>query len=184
MKNVIILIVISIVIISLIGYFIYSRITLRNQLEYVQWNDSTYLVRKINGIGSIDSAKILDNLKTKGKFLIGCLDSNLELTKNLKMKWENIQLSEGPKENNTTSYTFNKKNVVLCLRNKDNYIHQSNLLFYVLIHEMAHIGSKSLGHTKEFYKNFNYLLKIAKINNMYYEISNPTDYCGMLIKNF
>ena len=47
-----------------------------------------------------------------------------------------------------------------------------NTLMYVAIHELAHISSKSVGHTEEFWKNFRTLLiEAARI-----KIYTPVDY--------
>ena len=54
-----------------------------------------------------------------------------------------------------TSYTINKGSYIgLCLENKD-----INTLFFVLLHELAHVGTKSVGHTQEFLEFFRFLLK-------------------------
>ena len=57
-----------------------------------------------------------------------------------------------------------------------------NTLTYVAIHELAHIATESVGHTPEFWKNFKFLLNIAKEINIYEPINykkNPKQYCGM-----
>ena len=55
---------------------------------------------------------------------------------------------------------------------------------YVAIHEIAHIATKSVGHTDEFWKNFKFLLQEAKEIGIYepedYK-KNPKNYCGMKI---
>jgi len=57
-------------------------------------------------------------------------------------------------------------------------------LTFVAIHELAHIMTESVGHKKEFWENFKFLLQNAKEANIY----NPRDfkktpqqYCGMQI---
>ena len=55
---------------------------------------------------------------------------------------------------------------------------------YVVIHEMAHLMSDSIGHTAEFYKNFDFLLTISQEIGIYKYINyanSPTEYCGMMI---
>ena len=49
---------------------------------------------------------------------------------------------------------------------------------------MAHVMTKSIGHTKEFWNNFRFLLRVAVKNNIYkYQNFNlkPERYCGMEI---
>ena len=65
-----------------------------------------------------------------------------------------------------TSYTINKGDeMVLCLRSKrTNKIHDYNILIYVAIHELGHIGCTEIGHTKLFFK----------INRFFTKTSNKT----------
>jgi hypothetical protein len=86
-----------------------------------------------------------------------------------------------------TSYTENKgEKLVFCIRekNKEENIHKLQLLKFVSIHEMAHIGTKQYGHPTEFWMTFKWLLKEAEASNIYksenYMLS-PTVYCGMQI---
>ena len=61
-----------------------------------------------------------------------------------------------------------------------------NTLTFVAIHELAHICTKSVGHTDEFWKNFKFLLiqaeKIDIYNPIDYE-KNPKQYCSMSINH-
>ena len=87
-----------------------------------------------------------------------------------------------------TSYTINKGDeMVLCLRSKrTNKIHDYNILIYVAIHELGHIGCTEIGHTKLFFKINRFLLKQAIKLNIYkydnYNINNKS-YCGMNVGN-
>ena len=57
---------------------------------------------------------------------------------------------------------------------------------FVAIHEMAHITTVSIGHNKEFWDNFKYLLIKAKECKIYDPVDyskNKTDYCGMTISD-
>ena len=81
------------------------------------------------------------------------------------------------------SYTEDKKDVFLCLKDEHGNYYPYNFLLYVSLHELAHAISITIDdkHTgKEFNKNFDYLLqKAAEI-----KIYNPrepliTDYCGL-----
>ena len=59
-----------------------------------------------------------------------------------------------------------------------------NTLMFVAIHEMSHIATKSVGHTKEFWGNFKFLLQNAVKMGIYkpknYKKKNML-YCGMKI---
>lgn len=81
-----------------------------------------------------------------------------------------------------TSFTLNKGSfVALCVKNNKE-IHDINTLMYVLLHELAHVGSKSNGHTREFTKFFKFLVGTAIKLELYKYIDytmQPINYCGM-----
>ena len=59
-----------------------------------------------------------------------------------------------------------------------------NTLFFVLLHEIAHIMTISVGHEPEFWNNFKFLL--AHAISFKYEYDNyedPKKYCGSFIDN-
>ena len=73
----------------------------------------------------------------------------------------------------------------ICVRYKNKKVNE-NSLFFVLLHELAHIMSESYGHTEEFWRNFKYLIEISIRYNLYkYENynTNPTNMCGTEISS-
>lgn len=93
-------------------------------------------------------------------------------------------VESGPHTSYST-YTLNKgEKIVFCLRarDEDERLHDLNLLVFVAIHELAHIMTKSQGHTQEFKDNFLYLLEQA-IKIGVYQPENfrdqPRKYCGI-----
>jgi len=86
-----------------------------------------------------------------------------------------------------TSYSINKgEKMVLCLRSRDgeDRLVKQNVLMFVALHEMAHIMTLSVGHTDEFWKNFEFLLEDAIEMGYYEEIdfnNDYHDYCGIKI---
>ena len=55
---------------------------------------------------------------------------------------------------------------------------------FVVIHELAHVMTKSVGHTPEFWDNMAYLLERGEELGMYNPKNYkeyPVDYCGMEI---
>jgi len=47
----------------------------------------------------------------------------------------------------STSYTINKKDMFLCIRNSDNGFTDINTLTYILLHELSHVYSYNVvGH--------------------------------------
>ena len=64
-----------------------------------------------------------------------------------------------------------------------------NNIKYVFLHEIAHTITKSIGHTVEFYDNFNFLLEIAKkykflkYNSTIINKTNKNFYCGLSLNH-
>lgn len=79
----------------------------------------------------------------------------------------------------TKSYTINKSKVHICIYDENGDSYPINMLTYVMIHEISHVITKSIGHTDEFYENFDNLLDIAISKGMY-DPSIPLvqNYCG------
>ena len=89
-----------------------------------------------------------------------------------------------------TAYSENKgEKLAFCLdteKNNNGTLIDLNTLTFVAIHELAHIASESIGHTKEFWDNFKFLLVEAKSINIYNPVDyskTPQKYCGMEIND-
>lgn len=86
-----------------------------------------------------------------------------------------------------TAYSENKgEKLAFCTTTtkKGDKLIDDNTLTFVGIHEIAHIMTKSIGHTKEFWQNMKYLLKNAAKIGIYTPIDykrKPKEYCGMKI---
>ena len=89
-----------------------------------------------------------------------------------------------------TAYSENKgQKLAFCLnkmKDNNNNLIDENTLMFVAIHEMSHIATESIGHNKEFWDNFKFLLNEAKEAGLYnivdYSIKNE-EYCGMTIND-
>jgi predicted metal-dependent hydrolase len=96
-------------------------------------------------------------------------------------------LSESLPNTSYTSYSVDKgKKIVFCLRSKDEKAEliDMNTIMFVAIHELAHIMTKSIGHTEEFWNNMRYLLKQGIKVGVYQKVDyskNPVMYCGLKI---
>jgi hypothetical protein len=127
------------------------------------------------------SVLLIDNLSKK-------YPSNDGVSR-LKEKFNPEKIIEAEHEANSTSYTINKGEMIhLCLRNKNNHktLHDKNLLMFVIIHELAHIMSQSIGHNAEFYQNFQFLLKESVKFGIYTPDNfekKPVTYCGINVTN-
>ena len=86
-----------------------------------------------------------------------------------------------------TSYSENKgEKIVVCLRDKrpPYELVDENTIMFVILHEMAHLMTTTVGHTPEFWANFKRILHDAIKCGIYTPINynrQPTDYCGMTI---
>jgi hypothetical protein len=48
------------------------------------------------------------------------------------------------------SYTINKKNVYICMKNEAGGYYDKNFLVYVILHEISHALCDEIGHTQKF----------------------------------
>lgn len=110
--------------------------------------------------------------------------------KRLKKNYDPNNISEGSPYSGYTSYTVNKgQKLVLCIRQKNKtkkLIKDRNLLRYVIFHEAGHYASKTVGHNKEFWKNFKFIIKEAVDIGLYTKVNyknNPQSYCGITVSS-
>jgi predicted metal-dependent hydrolase len=99
----------------------------------------------------------------------------------------NVIIHESSINSKYTSYSVNKgEQLIFCVRTSKtgNSIHDMNLMMYVVLHEMAHVGCPEYGHTPLFKKIFAFLCHRAIEINLYEKIDfreDPSEYCGMTI---
>ena len=109
-------------------------------------------------------------------------DSLIRLKKNYRPN----NITESSPGNKYTSYSINKGDkIVFCLRSKENdKLVDYNTMMFVAIHELAHLMTKSIGHTTEFWDNMRFLLKEGIKIKVYKKQdfnNNPVEYCGTTI---
>jgi hypothetical protein len=86
-----------------------------------------------------------------------------------------------------TAYSENKgEKLAFCLNKakEGTKLIDINTLTFVAMHELAHIMTLSIGHEKEFWENFKFLLENAKASNIYTPVDykkQPEEYCGMML---
>jgi len=96
-------------------------------------------------------------------------------------------LEENDVNADSTSYSENKgEKIVVCLRDKapPYTLVDENTVMFVLIHELAHLMTESIGHTPEFWTNMRRLLQESIQIGVYTPVNyskNPVKYCGMTI---
>ena len=164
--------------------------------EKSQLDGETYKV--LNKSDSMKTANILSKIKKNFTIIINELNTNIKkypkkeyAIKNLVNRTKNLEITERPDDSDdyVTSYTLNKGELmVVCLRSKFlREIHDFNIIFYVCIHELAHIASNNIGHDEEFESNFKFLLKEAIRLNLYIPVDyrkTPVDYCGIKVDEY
>jgi hypothetical protein len=89
----------------------------------------------------------------------------------------------------STSYSENKgEKIVVCLREKvEPYkLVDINTVMFVVLHEMSHLMTTTVGHTPEFWANFKRILLDATAVGIYTQVNyarSPVAYCGMTISD-
>ncbi len=174
-------------------------------LIFIIYRKNKYQYGLIPIISKIDKKKYLvrsEDDKHKAAVILSKLNNDVKLfinklvkkypkdqpIKRLYNKFRPNRIHETPKHSQFTSYSVNKgKHLYLCIRDKkNNKFEDYNVLLYVIIHELAHIMSESIGHTPEFWSNFKFLLQKSIEYKLYKYIDYrkfPTPYCGLNINN-
>jgi hypothetical protein len=97
------------------------------------------------------------------------------------------RFSESTPDASYTSYSVNKgEKVFMCLRqrNEREELVNENIITFVALHELSHIGTTEVGHTPQFWNNFGWLLKKAEEIQIYQFTdfaAHPVEYCGIHI---
>lgn len=174
---------------AILAYLAYDTYFL-NEVEFVtsSVDNKDYLVRSLPD--KQEAADLLANIRQRLEKTVLHLQENFqedERTDRLLKNFRSDKLSEGSENSKYTSYSINKgEKIVLCLRSrdKDKKLVDLNTMTFVALHELAHLATLSIGHTKEFWDNFKWILKEAikiKIYNYQDFNSKPEGYCGIQI---
>jgi predicted metal-dependent hydrolase len=109
----------------------------------------------------------------------------------LKNHYNPDAISESTPDSKYTSYSVNKgEKIVFCIRqrnHKDELV-DLNTMMFVAIHELSHLMTVSVGHTKEFWENMKFLLgealsKEIQLYNYQPFHEDPKNYCGTVISD-
>jgi hypothetical protein len=164
-----------------------------NDTDYVQseYDKNKYLVRNLPD--RKQAANLLGQLRARLIQLIKALlqrHPNDPRVQRLRANFNPDQISETPESaGNVTSYSVNKgEKIVFCIRqrNERNELVDINTLMFVAIHELSHLMTQSIGHTKEFWTNMKFLLSEAMSDGIrlytYQPFAEqPKPYCGTMI---
>eukprot|EP00877_Chromochloris_zofingiensis_P014453 jgi/Chrzof1/9261/UNPLg00228.t1 len=177
----------------LILLFLLFIMALKTRLQEVEHKTSLvdnrrYLVRKLPD--SQQAADMLANINQMIQSLIRHLVAKYPGKPEVLRLYERYDpdaVSEGGHEDGYTSYTVDKGvKLVICIRNKDNTFADQNTIRYVVQHELAHLSASEIGHTKEFWDIFKFILQEAVSIGLYmpkdYK-AEPQEYCGITISS-
>lgn len=199
-------ITIYIVIIILILYFIWISYFKYDENVYVvsDVDKNTYLIRRGQNKSEEflkNSANTLANINKRVLTLINKLDDKSKanpdkyyFVKHLKKRYNASKLSEAAYDPKYTTYTINKDEMHVCLRTRDmnENLYDINLLMYVILHELAHMGNYDnndepiIGHGDEFKNIFNILVTESIQMNLYVYQNyreKPVEYCGIILNS-
>lgn len=149
---------------------------------------NTYCVRETPKLELV--ADLLARTTEKLKQLVAYLKEeypNRENVKRLAEKFNPKKISETLPTSKYTAYSENKgEKLAFCTTTtkEGSKLIDENTLSFVAIHELGHVMTESVGHTKEFWQNFKFLLKNAVKIGIYEPVdykNKPKKYCGMKI---
>jgi predicted metal-dependent hydrolase len=172
-------------------------------LIYIKKNfaEVEYVVSKIDNkkylvLSLPDKQEAADTLALLNKDMLDLIEYLINkypedvVIQRLKKNYDSDNISEGSPYSGYTSYTVNKgQKLVLCIRQKNKskqLIKDRNLLRYVVFHEAGHYASKTVGHNKEFWTNFKFIIKEAVEAGLYTKTNykdNPQPYCGITVSS-
>lgn len=149
---------------------------------------NTYCVRERSKL--TEAADLLATTTNKLKTLVKHMGGKYPERDNVKRLVNNFnpkRIQETLPTSVHTAYSENKgEKMAFCVTKKKNgtELIDENTITFVAIHELAHVGTKSVGHKDEFWENFKFLLENAKEIGVYtpedYK-KKPQEYCGMNI---
>ena len=188
--------IITIVIILIILYVTYDKYALwRTKLVCIE-NGECFNVHTTHK-GHKEAVHVLSKINKRVNKLISILEKKYthpdskryKLIHRIKTRYNkhNIRENSPYEEGDDTSYTIDKgKITALCLREDDPTpdIHNINLLMFVVLHELTHMGLTESQHPPTFWEAFKFILTEAQMANLIinqnYALS-PELYCGMEI---
>ena len=151
--------------------------------KYADMQEASDTMAKIN-LFILNFSKYLKN-----KYLVKKMGSDDEqgfVKRVIKNYNPNTLFENDPKPGGDTSYVVNKGDqFAICLRNNiTKKIHNYNLLQFVTIHELSHLGNIDYGHGYSFWSWMKFMLIQAKESGLYIPVDYSKDsivYCGLKV---
>ena len=147
---------------------------------------NTYCVRETPKLELV--ADLLARVTGKLKKLVDYMKEKYPDRENVQRLYKNFRTNKIMETLQTSTYTAYSENkgqkLAFCTTTtkKGNKLIDENTLTFVAIHELSHVMTESVGHKKEFWENFKFLLKNAVNMGIYKPVDykkNPQPYCGM-----
>lgn len=172
--------------VSLIIIIMYIIVYLYNSLKV-----ETYSIKQND---ESKDRKTIQYLKYKTKRLLRKLKKsphrNKKEVKRLMKNWSGVIKELKVKyKSDSIAYSVNKgERIHICLTdpNTGKMITDKNTMYFVLLHELAHVMTKEYSHNERFWNNFRFLLRFSIKKGMYryvnYKESSVT-FCGKNINH-
>ena len=151
---------------------------------------NTYCVRETPKLELV--ANLLARVTGKLQKLVAYMGKKYPTRENVKRlvkKFNPRRISETLPTSTYTAYSENKgEKLAFCTTTtkEGSKLIDENTLTFVAIHELGHVMTESIGHKKEFWENFKFLLKNAINMGIYEPVDykkKPKRYCVMTISD-
>ena len=144
----------------MIIYYIILIFLIYIKLNNTYIHDENYIFYKVqNDNSKYKSVKILSFLRNYGINLLKLINKNNKIyiknkenINDILKKLNYIYINEKNSYDNESSYTVNKREIYLCLKNKKNEFYDLNDIIYVFIHELSHLICQKLVTLQNFMK--------------------------------
>ena len=178
--------ILVIMFIIIIVYFYYNSDYVQLKCIISDVDGEKYCVRKRKDLKKV--ANLLAEVNVKLQKLIKYMSETypeLENVKRLEKNYNPKKMCETLPTSKHVAYSENKgEKIAFCVNKKkgEDELIDENTLTFVALHELSHCMTVSIGHTKEFWDNFKFLLenavKVKFYNSVNYK-EKPISYCGM-----
>jgi len=180
-------VLLGVVVLGIVFNHFYKNMNLTTVKSTVDGRD--YIVRKLSD--KVEAANKLAQISQSLTTLVETVytnDKDRDGLEQLKKNFNSRNITENIPGGQYTAYSVNKgEELSICLRDvkSDKFIND-NLIYFVSIHEMSHVMTDEIGHTKKFWDNMAYLLEQAHKLGFYTPEDynkNSQMYCGQEINS-
>ena len=160
-------------------------------MKTIAYKDEIYQVNDGNEKTEQRAAQLLDYFHSKNKELVTYLKTHASSDKRMRRIVDKLDSGSPPTMREVesyldeTAYSENKGDVIaICLDDFHRGKEPLNDAYFVMLHELAHVGNDSWGHDDSFWECFSHLLSHATAAGLYkwqdYSES-PSSLCGKAI---